>query len=137
MPELCMGRGLGAAVPRAGGDRPPPQIDTTLLGPCSTAGQTMTISHFLSCPWGCWGSWGHLGSAGRLCHSRWLVSSLPHHGTCGAWPLHVFPSCSAMSPGEGNERFLVQSLCSGPEHKQPVTEDKMDTSQAGAPKFSQ
>lgn len=65
------------------------------------------------------------------------------HGSPGRWfpASHIqrlqrlAPPCFSPSPLQGNEHFLVWNLCYGPEHKQPITEDNMNTWPAGTPKF--
>lgn len=135
--KLHVARGPGSAnPPRQEGQTPFPAWGCPLRSL-----QYGCVNHehvFLNCPWGCWGSQGYSGSAGGLCLLRQMVPSFPCHGACGAQPPPpLFSSCSGLSPWQGNECFPVQSLCYGPERKQPITENKMDTSQAGAPKFLQ
>lgn len=115
MPQLHMARELGAAGPRVGGDRllPSGRMPGSLLAalPCSPSPSSRRQNQVL--------------------HQAMSLQAdgfqLPAYKACRDWLLLVFPSFSALSTWQGNEHFLVSNLWYGPEHKQPITEDKMNT----------
>lgn len=85
-----------------------------------------TLSHFWAAP-------GPAGASRGKGQSRQAVYSPPQHRACRAWPLHVLCLLVFLSPWQGKEYFLLQTLCWGnftlARHKPTIRKDKMDALQ--------